>query len=671
MSNDNRGAESRTAAPGGDQVLLPPCAAEGRGRRLRESGRPYGAWGALCFRIDGLAGITLGLVSRSDDQPATSSDDSSEPSLSDETSLGRGGKNVVPDWLPENLRAWVTTHRIALEAVFGAVIQNAQWPDPVQLQRQQRAAGGHPAIALVLAGMPRQLGWREYEPPRARLSLFGIACCHGSGPVLSAYFQLLQLALERHSDPDSPDRLCRRDADSLTRCPAEARLLSRVVLDDCPFLGSGSTGLDDWDREIDERAVEYAQARSIDDFLAVLAEQRGLTAAQQDSSAADRAAAPEPPPAPPSADVPLEPSAGPQRVPARLAHAAGALVFVASLGGLVLAITGSSLPPVLAVSVACALSFVLPLWRPQMALGRVVSAVAVAALLGAAAGSVIGESTTPSISSQLDAVLKQAVDRGTYPAVRRTLRLHRGAPRSQLIVLRDDSERPGGIPRELALPPSDELRLYDEVGGRLDLRLAFHPQNPGEVQQGPDGDFPGYRLQVMQVMDVNRDGNAEVLLSFERRSNASGPLPVPVLLWWDAAADAYRVDPILTEAPELRVAPGLSTEALDGYRKPSLVSDQRSENRLVGFPADAIAVRHALRGPVVLAGYAEVSTVGFTGRYEAVGWFLSLAGGRLQLTRCTPKRRHLFVKPSTPAQIEDALARAVIDSGRYRGCGQP
>jgi hypothetical protein len=610
-------------------------------------------------------------VTRPDAHPPASSDDSSEPRLSDETSPERG-EDFVPDWLAEDLRGWVMAHRTALDAVFDAFTRDAQWPDPVQLQREQRAAGGHPAIARVLAEMPRQLGWREYEPRRARLSLFGIACCRDSGPLLSAYYRLLRLALQRHSEPDARNRLCRRDVDALTRDSAQARLLSRIVLDDCPFLGSGSSELDSWDREIDERVVEYEQARSIDDFLTVLAEQRGLTAAQPDSSAAKPAAAAGASPVTVSTEGSLESSAGPQRAP-RVARAAGALIFVATLGGLMLTIAGPSLPASLAVTAACAVSFVLPLWRPQVALGAAVAAVAIAALLGAAAGSVVqeSESTPRPIGNQLDAVLKQAADQGTYPAVRRVLRLHAGAPRSHLLVLRDESERPGGIPRELALPPSDELRLYDEVGGRLDLRFAVHPQNPGEVQQGPDGDFPGYQARVAQVIDVNRDGNAEVLVSFERRSNASGPLPFPALIWWDPAADDYRVDPVLTEAPELRLAPGLSARALDGYRKPSVVEDQLSQSRLVGFPADAIAVRQALRGPVVVAGYAEMSTLGLTGRYEAVGWFLSLDGGRLQLTRCSPKRKHLLVKPSTPAKVEDALTRPVIDSGRNQGCGQP
>jgi hypothetical protein len=176
---------------------------------------------------------------------------------------------------------------------------------------------------------------------------------------------------------------------------------------------------------------------------------------------------------------------------------------------------------------------------------------------------------------------------------------------------------------------------------------------------------------VSQVIEVNRDGNAELLVSFERRSNASGPLPLPALIWWDRAADEYRIDPVLIEAPELSVAPGLSVEALDGYRKPSIVQDQLSESQLVGFPTDAIEIRQALRGPVVVAGFAEMSSVGFTGRYEAIGWFLSVDGGGLRLTRCSPKHEHRFVKPSTPAKPEDALARAVLDSGGNRGCGQP
>lgn len=609
------------------------------------------------------------VVTCPDTQPPTAGDDPSEPPRDDETSREQG-EDLVPDWLPQDLRGWVMAHRVALDAVFDAFTRDAEWPDPVQLQRQQRAAGAHPAIARVLAEMPRQLGWREYDPPRARLSLFGIACCGESGPLLYAYYQLLHLALQRHGEPDAPNRLCRHDADALTPDLAQARLLSRVVLDDCPFLGTGSSDVDSWDREIDERVVEYEQARSIDDFLAVLAEQRGLLATPPERSSEKPAAST--PPVTGSVEESLEPTGAP-RVPARVARAAGALIFVTSLGGLALAIGGASLPLSLAVIAACVASFALLLWRPHIAVGPTVAAVAVAALLGAAAGLVLAgnESSPPPIRNQLDSVLREAADQGTYPAVWRVLRLRAGAPRSHLLVLRDGSERPGGIPRELALPPSDELRLYDEVGGRLDLRFALHPQNPGELRQGPDGDSPGYEVQVVQVINVNRDGNAEVLVSFGRRSNASGPLPLPALLWWDPAPDAYRVDPILTEAPELALPSGLSAHALDGYRKPSIVQDQLSETRLVGFPADTIAVRQALRGPVVVAGYAEISTIGWTGRYEAFGWFLSLDGGRLQLTRCSPTRKHLFVKSETPADVEDALVRAVIHPSRNQGCGRP
>jgi hypothetical protein len=599
-----------------------------------------------------------------------SSDDSPERQSSGATSPDR--EDVVPDWLPEDLRDWVTKHRTALDAVFDAFTRDAQWPDPVLLQRQQRAADGHPAIARVLAEMPRQLGWREYAPPRARLSLFGVACCHGSAPLLSAYFQLLQLALQRHSEPAAANRLQRSDVDALAGGPIRARVLSRMVLDDCPFLGGGLSDVDGWDREIDERVVDYEQAASADEFLAVLAERRGLTVAHVDSSVPDRAAAVTAPPRVVSRTQALKTIAAPERGHSRLPRAGGALLFVASLGGLALTIAGTSWVPSLAVIAACVMSFVLPLWRPRMGLGSMVAGIVIAAVLGAVAGLAIRGNTSPRppVRSQLDAVLKQAADQGMYPAVRRVLRLHAGVPRSHLIVLRDDSERPGGIPHELALPPSDEVRVYDEVGGRLKLQLAFHPQNPDEVQQGPDGDFPGYRLQVLQVVDVNRDGDRELLMSFERRSNATGPLPVPALIWWNRTANEYRLDPVLTEAPELRVAAGLASGALDGYTKPSVVQDQLSESRLVGFPADIIAIRQALRGSVAVTGYPEMSTSGFTGRYEAVGWFLDLDGGRLQLTRCSPQRQHRVVDQATPAQVEDALARAVIRGGRNGDCGQ-
>ncbi|HEX8743945.1 MAG TPA: hypothetical protein VF712_12500 [Thermoleophilaceae bacterium] len=558
-----------------------------------------------------------------------------------------------------------------LDVVFDAFMATGEWPDPVQLQRETRASGGPRAVARVVTEMPRQLGWREWSPQRAVLTHFGVACCRRARPLLDAYFAVLALALERHSNPDVENRVKREDVDDLVDDEVLADRLSRLIVADHPFLSSGSVGVANWDLEIDERVVEYEEARDVDEFLAILAEQRGVRPdLERTESARGVEETPAQPEQPTQVGAPV--SATPAETRASIGSAATSrLLTVVTIIGTVLAIAVAPAPLAVGGVVACVTAVGLEVLRPGTSATFAALIILAAASLGALIGLLVvnGEDDPPAIAAQLDDVVAKADDAGQYPAVQRAARLHPGASGSHLLVLRDQSQRPGGIPHELASPPSDEIRVYDDVDGRLELRIRFHPQNFGEVQQGPDGDAPGYQFRLLSIADLDKNGTAEILGSFDRISNASGPFPLPVLISWDEDVSRYRMDALFTQPPDLRVPRGLPAAALDGYRKPSVVRDQFSDTELTGYPADVVEVRQALRGPVVLAGYAEQSPVGFSGRYEAKGWFLDLKGGAPRLTECTPPG-HVLLRIETPAEVPDGLARALIGAPNKRGCGQ-
>lgn len=374
---------------------------------------------------------------------------------------------------------------------------------------------------------------------------------------------------------------------------------------------------------------------------------------------------PKPPPAP-AAPPPPALATPPPRPTDKV------LGTVAAVAGLVLDFAGAPLPIAVGVGAGGLAALILSLvakrlrWQVLAITGVIVCAVAAIAVLAIDRPA---EKPKP-IADQVAAIAADAQRDKQYVAASRELRLHEGSDGSRVYILRDQSERRGGIRLELQLSPSDELRIYDEIRGKLISRFRFKTQNPGEVTQGPDGDAPGYRARLVKAADFDRDGTTELLVSLDRISNASGPLPVPALIEWDHEARRYRLLPLLTAPPDLKLAKGSESASLDGYRDPSLLQDQFSDREFKAYPADVIDIRQAPSGPVVLAGYAEMSAIGFTGRYEAKGWTLDLAGAGPQLRECTPES-HVFVKAPNPGEVADALARKLIDVSGDRGCGQP
>jgi hypothetical protein len=310
-------------------------------------------------------------------------------------------------------------------------------------------------------------------------------------------------------------------------------------------------------------------------------------------------------------------------------------------------------------------------WRPHFSTAAIATAILVIALIGASVGWLADRSDdkAPPVPEQLDDVVAAANTKGQYPALQREGRFRSGRAKSYLFVLRDNEVRRGGIPPEFESPPSDEVRIYDEIDGRLTAAFRFHPQNFGAIEQGPEGNAPGFGFRLIDIVDLDRDGVSEILGAFDRLTFASGPFPVPVLISWDDEASTYRLEPLLDQPPSLRLPPGMPSTALAGYDEPTEIHNQLSSTVVRGYPADVVAVRHALKGPVLLAGYPEPSANGFNGRYEVKGWFLNRDSPAINLTECT-HAQHVFASVRIPGEVPKAMAKALIRSPDKPGCGQ-
>lgn len=183
----------------------------------------------------------------------------------------------APSWLSIPDSEWVEQNGYFLEGIWRRFVQDGEWPDPTEVQRELRQEDPTRRVADALATMPWSLARREYVPPRIALTVFGLGCCAGGRELLRSYLSVAQLALARFDSPGLPDRLTREDVIAeLSLSDSEADRLSSVLMADAPFLGSGYSERDGWSRQVDPRAEEFEGIEDVDSLLSHLATQRGL-----------------------------------------------------------------------------------------------------------------------------------------------------------------------------------------------------------------------------------------------------------------------------------------------------------------------------------------------------------------------------------------------------------
>jgi hypothetical protein len=482
--------------------------------------------------------------------------------------------------------------------------------------------------------------------------------------------------------------LSRADVEAaLSLTPHAADRLSKLLIADCPFLASGDVRVQTWDREIDERIVEYDDVRSVEAFLLRVAEQRqparmpSLWAAPEYRGPAvevmERAATIRRgpvggavPPAAAGGNASSTPESAKTALPPVLT--AASLVLGVGANALAFALAGFAWQVALAAALVAG---VIVVWRwPHLGVPMAVFVVVVAGALAGIGAHVLhndsqSEPKRP-VSTQLEAVVKEAVRDRRHVVTRRRLSLHGTGTTSHLLIFRDEDLR-DRFRTDLQTPQalSDDVRIYDEVSGELRLRFRFQPQNPGEVLQAPDGDMPSFVFRLGSIADLDENGKVEVFGSFERISLASGPFPVPVIIAWDEGQQRYRLSALIPEPPQLLPPDRLPRAVLDGYLKATEIHNQHTEQVVSAHAADTFVVTKAPRAPVLVASYSQQTRFGYGGRDELKAWFLDLQSPTPRFLECgAATAGGVVVRPDSPGDLNEKMLAAAKDP---RGCGAP
>jgi hypothetical protein len=211
-------------------------------------------------------------------------------------------------------------------------------------------------------------------------------------------------------------------------------------------------------------------------------------------------------------------------------------------------------------------------------LAATAASVVVLGLLVAADG--FSRSKPPPISAQvadIRADLARGGRRVLFTAA--TQGLHGTDDRSQVFVVRSDSEG------------SDELRIYDEVDGRLQLRFAYRPRTrfrPPVAGAGPAFSLGDQQKRALAdyiaveppvVVDADRDGAREVLFSYRAWINPGlPPFRLPLAVAWDDRRQAYVLSAVLGEAPA-PLPPRRTISFGQGFRQPFRLFDALAPER--------------------------------------------------------------------------------------------
>ena len=291
----------------------------------------------------------------------------------------------LPSWLSPRTRIWAEENRAVLNAIYSAFHGSGSWPDPVQLERELRASGMRIGLVSSLDNLPPELGSHQTYPSRVRLSLLGLGCVPAARRLLQRYLAVVHLAIERYDQPEQPNRLSRADvAARLDIGSVETDRLSRLILDDGIWSGSGTADPKAWDFEIDPRVTRFENDDEVDAFLARLAEQRRTSKPTFDTTAIAATVQVVTAPSPDTAHTGLVTGNGKYLSPILV------LLSVVGIGANISGVVAAPLPFVVAVSVSAVTAAVLHrklLVSPPS--GRAVGVVVVAGLVGGAATAVI------------------------------------------------------------------------------------------------------------------------------------------------------------------------------------------------------------------------------------------------------------------------------------------
>lgn len=161
----------------------------------------------------------------------------------------------------------------------------------------------------------------------------------------------------------------------------------------------------------------------------------------------------------------------------------------------------------------------------------------------------------PSINDQIEQTTKELVAAagpgGGHVIVNERVPFHSADQPSWLVVVEDlptaaefnIGAAEGGSPK----PRSDDLRIYDVVGGRLALRLNFRPRGVGLGA----AEWLSLSAGAPAYADYAQDGSQSVIGGFALPSQATTAL-LPLAVTWQQ--DRYMLVPLTPDRPDLGAA---------------------------------------------------------------------------------------------------------------------
>jgi hypothetical protein len=287
-------------------------------------------------------------------------------------------------------------------------------------------------------------------------------------------------------------------------------------------------------------------------------------------------------------------------------------------------------------------------WRQRWFIAPAIAAfgVLVATGLVTAAGGVTKEAP-PTVDEQIVRIQREgtAGERKRVRAMR--VDFHGSGTPSYVFVFADEFQ--GGT----LTPRSAEIRVYDRVGKRLELRFRFRPRP-----------VAWYATEGDQVLDVDRDGDQELIGGLLPPGGAVQPV-VPFFLHWSEEEGAYRIAALEPQRPPL----GRNAEARQyraAYTSQLSWSDPVQRASVKGFPVQdftvfrnppGLAVSYILRPADARGGALRVEAGVFNWQSRAPSLipcvFRGLPSGQAST-------------PPAPLDYRSALTRAVKRAGACR-----
>jgi len=171
---------------------------------------------------------------------------------------------------------WAQAHRRFLRVIFDRFNANGDWPEIPALQREldrldeEALVPDEIDVAETARTMPKELGIRDYNPPRVWLKVSALATLPDAKPLLDSFMKVIWLASRRYLAADGAPKIRRTDlTGELGFDDATARRVS-LLLDGEPLvLGGGSGRMTDpeWERDLAPSFRELRNAVTLKDYV--------------------------------------------------------------------------------------------------------------------------------------------------------------------------------------------------------------------------------------------------------------------------------------------------------------------------------------------------------------------------------------------------------------------